>query len=172
MIGRLERPYDGAVPAPEDLDDWVALSDEPLPLAEAVDWVTLPSCGGTVLFSGTVRDHADGRTGVTSLHYEAYAEQAEARMQAVIGDARTRWPSLGRLALLHRIGPLELMDVAVVVVASAPHRDVAFEAARFCIDTVKSTVPIWKKETWEGGSDWGTGAQPLEAPNRAGGATR
>lgn len=156
------------MPAPDDLDDWVELSAESLPMGEAIDWVTLPSCGGTVLFSGTVRDHADGRSGVTGLHYEAYVEQAEARMQAVIADARARWPSVGRVALLHRIGDLALMDVAVIVVASAPHRDVAFEAARFCIDTLKSTVPIWKKETWEGGSDWGTGAQPLDIPTQTG----
>ncbi|CAA9258592.1 MAG: Molybdopterin synthase catalytic subunit MoaE [uncultured Acidimicrobiales bacterium] len=161
----------GAVLAPDNGDDWVALSEEPLPLGAGLEWVTLPSCGGTVLFSGTVRDHADGRTGVTGLHYEAYVEQAEKRMQAVIDDARSRWPDVGRIALLHRIGQLELLDVAVIVVASAPHRDVAFEAARFCIDTLKATVPIWKKETWEGGSDWGTRAQSIEAPGEPGLAT-
>jgi molybdopterin synthase catalytic subunit len=60
----------------------------------------------------------------------------------------------GRLVLLHRIGPLEVGDISVVVVASTPHRAEAFEVARYCIDTLKHTVPIWKKETWSGGTDW------------------
>jgi molybdopterin synthase catalytic subunit len=114
-----------------------------------------------VLFIGTVRDHADGRPGVVELEYEAYAEQAEVRMAAVAAEARGRFPGLGRVALLHRTGSLEVTETAVVVVASAPHRGEAFDGARFCIDTLKATVPIWKKETWAGGEDWGTDATPL-----------
>ena len=69
-------------------------------------------------------------------------------------SARAQWPMVGRLALLHRIGRLEVGEVSVVVAASTPHRAEAFEAARYCIDTLKHTVPIWKRETWEGGTDW------------------
>jgi molybdopterin synthase catalytic subunit len=76
-------------------------------------------------------------------------------------EARVRWPGIGRVALLHRVGRLELEDAAVVVVVSAPHRGEAFEAARWCIDTLKATVPIWKKEEWAGGDGWGTDAQPV-----------
>ncbi|MDP9388866.1 MAG: molybdenum cofactor biosynthesis protein MoaE, partial [Actinomycetota bacterium] len=76
---------------------------------------------------------------------------------------RSRWPQLGRLVLLHRTGRLALTEVAVLVVVSAPHRDEAFAAARWCIDTLKRTVPIWKRETWEGGTDWGVCATDVAA---------
>jgi len=101
-----------------------------------------------------VRDHSDGRPGVTSLEYEAYLEHVVPRLASVAEHARTRWPEIGRLVLLHRVGRLHVGDVSVVVVASTPHRTEAFAAAQFCIDTLKHTVPIWKHETWEGGSDW------------------
>lgn len=130
-------------------------------MAEAVSWAVLPRCGALVSFVGTVRDHADGRPGVTRLEYEAYEEEAEGRLAAVARGARRRWPQLGRLVLLHRVGGLEPTDASVVVVAGAPHRDEAFAAARWCIDTVKATVPIWKRETWEGGVGWGTDAHDL-----------
>jgi molybdopterin synthase catalytic subunit len=91
---------------------------------------------------------------VTGLTYEAYEDEATRRLADVAAEARLRWPMAGRLALLHRVGELTLSEVSVVVVASAPHRGEAFEAARFCIDTLKETVPIWKREHWAGGSDW------------------
>ena len=139
---------------PPSSDTWIALTEEPLPVGAAADWAVRPDCGAVVLFSGTVRDHAEGRPGVTRLVYEAYAEQVEPRLEAIAGEARTRWP-IGRLALLHRIGELALGESSVLVVASSAHRGEAFDAARFCIDTLKATVPIWKRETWEGGEDWG-----------------
>lgn len=133
----------------------------PLPVAEAPSWAIIPGCGAMVLFAGTVRDHAEGRPGVTLLEYEAYEEQAMARLRAVAANARGRWSGLGRMAILHRLGQLEVTDVTVLVVVSSPHRADAFEAARWCIDTVKSTLPIWKQETWAGGTDWGTCATPI-----------
>jgi molybdopterin synthase catalytic subunit len=144
-----------------DADNWIALSGDPLPAGAVHDWAIRPDCGAVVLFTGTVRDHAEGRTGVTLLEYEAYTEQVEPKMRAIADEARTRWDGLGRIALLHRVGPLALTEVAVVVAVSAPHRGEAFEAARWCIDTVKATVPIWKKERWEGGEDWGLAATAL-----------
>ena len=150
-------------------DTWIALSDARLPVGDVTDWAVRPGCGGLVLFVGTVRDHADGRTGVHLLEYEAYAEQAEPRMAEVAAEARRRWPVVGAIALLHRVGPLELGDAAVVVAVSAPHRGEAFEAARWCIDTLKATVPIWKKEHWDGGADWGLAATELqEVPGPSG----
>ena len=142
--------------------DWLGLSDEPLPVGAAHDWAVVPECGGVVLFSGTVRDHADGREGVSELEYEAYEEQVEPKLAEIAAEARQRWPELGRLVVLHRVGTLAVTDVAVVVVASAPHRPEAFAAARFCIDAVKASVPIWKRETWAGGTDWGTCAHDLQ----------
>ena len=130
-------------------------------MAEASAWAVVPSCGGTVTFTGTARDHATGRPGVHLLEYEAYEEPALARMHEVAAEARRRWPDIGRLALLHRTGPVEVTEAAVVVVASAPHRAEAFEAARFAIDELKRTVPIWKREAWDGGESWGLEAQHL-----------
>ena len=147
--------------APRDSDTWVGLSSEPLPVEAAASWAVLPSCGAVVTFSGTARDHAEGRPGVSLLEYEAYTEAAEPRMAAIVEEARRRWPDLGRMALLHRVGPVPVGESAVVVAASAPHRDAAFAAARFGIDTLKSTVPIWKREHWEGGQSWGLEAQHL-----------
>lgn len=135
-------------------DDWVALTHDPIDQGEAARWAILPSCGAVVTFAGTVRDHSEGREGVSFLEYEAYQEQVEPRLLAIAGVARERWPMVGRLALLHRIGRLELGVESVVVVASSPHRPEAFEAARFLIDAIKATVPIWKKETWSKGTDW------------------
>jgi molybdopterin synthase catalytic subunit len=141
--------------APADAPDWVALTDEKLPVEAAMEWATTPGSGAVVTFSGVVRDHSDGRPGVTGLSYEAYESAALARLADVATETRRRWPVLARLALLHRTGDLALSDTSVVVVASAPHRPEAFEAARFAIDTLKETVPIWKREHWAGGSDWG-----------------
>jgi molybdopterin synthase catalytic subunit len=150
------------VDAPAD-DTWVALTTDALPAGAVHDWAIRPDCGAVVLFAGTVRDHAEGRPGVTLLEYEAYVEQVEPKLASIAAAARERWSELGRIALLHRIGPLELREVAVVVAVSAPHRGEAFEAARWCIDTVKATAPIWKKERWDGGEDWGLAATELRA---------
>ena len=146
--------------APEG-ETWLGLSGAPLPVAEAVAWAVRPDCGGLVLFSGTARDHAEGRPGVERLEYEAYDAQVVPRLQAVADEARARWPTVGRVALLHRTGVVDVGDSAVVVVVSAPHRAEAFEAARFCIDTLKRSVPIWKRETWAGGESWGLEAQHI-----------
>lgn len=116
----------------------------------------LPGCGAVVTFAGTVRDHAEGRRGVVRLDYEAYEEQVGPRLAGIATEARRRWPAIGRVALLHRVGRLDVTEVSVVVAVSTPHRLEAFEAARWCIDTLKATVPIWKQETWEGGTDWAT----------------
>lgn len=125
-----------------------------LPVTEALSWATRPGCGAVVVFCGTVRDHAPGRPDVTSLTYEAYEEEVAPRLARIGDEARKRWPPLGRLAMLHRTGELAVGEVSVVVVASAPHRPEAFAAARWAIDTLKATVPIWKKERWSGGEDW------------------
>ena len=143
------------------LTDWIACTDEPLPVSEAMSWVVLPRCGAVVSFVGTVRDHAEGRNDVTAVEYEAYREQVEPKLAAVAESARRRWSDLGRLVLIHRVGHLAVGEASVLVVASTAHRADAFAAAQFCIDTLKRTVPIWKREHWAGGSDWGTGAQPV-----------
>jgi molybdopterin synthase catalytic subunit len=142
-------------------EDWLALTRDRLPVEEALAWAVRPDCGAVIVFCGTVRDHAEGRTDVTGLEYEAYESQVRPRLQAIVDEVRSRWPETGRVALLHRIGALALTETSVVVVASAPHRAEAFDAARFAIDSLKATVPIWKRESWREGTDWGTGSQPV-----------
>jgi molybdopterin synthase catalytic subunit len=146
---------------PADGSDWIAVTSEPLPVDAATAWATTPRSGAVVVFLGVVRDHAEGREGVHGLTYEAYDEEAVARLAAVSNSAREQWPITERVALLHRTGHLELSEASVAVVVSSPHRAEAFEAARYCIDTLKETVPIWKQEHWEGGSGWGTDASDL-----------
>jgi molybdopterin synthase catalytic subunit len=146
---------------PPDAHDWLALAHERLPLDAANAWAVLPSCGAVVSFAGTARDHSEGRDDVQLLEYEAYEEQVVPRLAALAAEARRRWPSVGRVALLHRVGPVPIGEAAVVVVVSAPHRDAAFDAARFGIDELKRTVPIWKRERWSGGESWGLEAQHL-----------
>jgi molybdopterin synthase catalytic subunit len=152
---------DPALVAPPSGDDWVALSSQELPVDAASRWVVRPDCGATVTFTGTARDHADGRPGVHRLEYEAYEEHARTRLAAVAGEARRRWPALGRVALLHRTGVVDIGSPAVVVAVSAAHRAEAFDAARYAIDELKRTVPIWKRESWAGGESWGLEAQHL-----------
>jgi molybdopterin synthase catalytic subunit len=151
---------------PPSGDTWVALTDRPLEVGALAAWVVRPDCGAVVLFTGTVRDHAPGRPGVSRLEYEAYTGQVEPRLDAVAGEARRRWPALGRVALVHRTGVLSVGEASVVVAVSAPHRADAFAAARYCIDTLKATVPIWKRETWQGGEDWSLDACDLRSADR------
>jgi molybdopterin synthase catalytic subunit len=153
--------YDSPVLEVPSADDWVAITGETLPLGDALEFVRSPSCGAVTLFVGTVRDHAPGRPGVTLVEYEAWPEQVLVRMAEIIASARGRWPGVGRAAILHRTGPLEVGEASVVVAVSSAHRAESLEAARWCIDTLKETVPIWKHEVWDGGEDWGIDAHPI-----------
>lgn len=155
------------VPPPAS-DTWLGLSGDPLPVEAAQAWVVRPSCGATVCFTGTARDHSDGRAGVDLLEYEAYDEQVLPRLSAVATAIRDAHPGVARIALLHRVGALAVGDTAVVVAVSAPHRGEAFDGARLGIEELKATVPIWKKERWADGSGWGREAQHL--PSSATGA--
>jgi molybdopterin synthase catalytic subunit len=105
-----------------------------------------------VSFVGNVRNQARGHS-IKFLEYEAYPEMAEREMDKIAAEAGERWPGT-RVAIAHRVGHLEIGEAAVVVVAVSPHRAEAFEACRFAIDTLKITVPIWKKEVATGGEYW------------------
>jgi molybdopterin synthase catalytic subunit len=147
--------------SPPTSDDWLALTGEPLDVRAAADWVAVPDCGAVVVFSGLVRDHAEGTVGVTHIDYEAYGEQVLPRLEELAAEARRRWPEIGRMVLWHREGRVELSESSVVVAVSTPHRGSAFEACQFGIDTLKATVPIWKKEHWDGGSQWARASQHI-----------
>ena len=128
------------------------LSDRPLEPQAVAARVAGPDAGGVVTFVGAVRDHARGRS-IRYLEYEAYPEMAEREMHKIADDAGERWPG-ARVAIAHRVGHLEVGELAVVVVAAAPHREEAFAACRYAIDTLKQTVPIWKKEVAADGEHW------------------
>jgi molybdopterin synthase catalytic subunit len=145
---------------------WIAVTEQALPVEGVLAWVSRPECGAIVSFTGTVRDHSDGRPSVTSLEYEVYPEPAVVRLRRVAGSARERWPMIGRLALLHRTGRLAVGEATVVVAVSTPHRGEAFAAGEYCIDTLKDTVPIWKRETWSGGTGWSECAHEIEDVGR------
>jgi len=148
------------VQVPIDGDDWLGLTEVELPIDAAYAWAVRPDCGAVVLFSGTTRDHAEGREGVTHLIYEAYGEQVVPKFAEIAGELRRRWPDTGRIVLLHRVGRVDLGASSVLVAVSSPHRAAAFEACRYAIDAIKEVAPIWKHEAWADGADWGTGARP------------
>ena len=120
------------------------MTDAPLDPSEALRAVSDPGAGGTVLFSGTVRDRSAGGE-VSGLDYEAWDERAVLLMESIGEEILDRWP-VRRVALLHRTGHLDVGEVSVIVCCSAPHRAEAFEAARHGIERIKHDVPIWKKE--------------------------
>ena len=146
---------------PYGRDEWVGVTADPLPLRAAAAFVERADCGAAVVFTGSVRNHSEGRPGVRSLEYEAYDDAVTPRLAAIAAEARARWPDVGRLVVLHRTGLLEVGEASVVIAVGSPHREQAFDAARFCIDMLKTTAPIWKREAWEGGEDWSTCAHPV-----------
>jgi MoaE-MoaD fusion protein len=126
---------------------------EPLSSDAIAAEVDDPGAGGIVIFSGVVRNQTEGRP-VKYLEYEAHAPMAEAKMREIGESVRSRWPGVRRLAMLHRTGRLEIGEASVLIAVSAQHRGDAFEACRYMIDTLKKTVPVWKKEYFEDGEVW------------------
>jgi len=125
------------------------LRDQPIDLAPLVARVIAPDRGGIACFLGVVRDHHEDRR-VARLEYSAYEAMAEAECARVVAEAEAKWDV--RVALEHRVGRLEIGDVAVAIAAAAPHRDAAFMACRFVIEQVKRRVPIWKREHYADGT--------------------
>ena len=128
------------------------ITEAPLDARRIEAAVTHSGAGGICTFTGVVRDNARGKA-VTHLEYEAYAEMAEAEMRKIADEVVRRWPQ-ARVAMAHRTGRLEIGEASVVVSVSCPHRAEAFEACRYGIDTLKSSVPIWKKEFAADGETW------------------
>jgi molybdopterin synthase catalytic subunit len=130
-----------------------AISASPIDTAALRASLSDPHAGACAVFEGWVRDHNDGRP-VHGLRYEAYVELAEAEGARILGEARTRF-DIVKACAVHRIGDLELGELAVWVGVTAAHRDAAFGACRWIIDEVKSRVPIWKHERYaDGGAGW------------------
>ena len=143
------------------------VTQKALELQELVTFVNDPSTGAVATFIGTARDHNEGRK-VISLEYEAYPEMAERELARLGEEAERRW-KIHRIAIVHRVGAVRIGEPSVIVAVSAAHRQDAFEACRFAIEELKKTVPIWKKEFFEGGEVWiGTqSGQPLNLGDKA-----
>ena len=125
----------------------------PIDVAAVLQSVQSPLAGATVLFLGTTREvTGDRRT--ESLDYEAYGDMAEKKMAELEAEARRRWPLVG-CAVVHRVGHVAVGEASVAIAVSSPHREDAFAAGKWLIDTLKQVVPIWKKENWaDGRSQW------------------
>ena len=112
------------------------------------------TAGASVIFFGTIRNHSEGRK-VLYLEYEAYSEMAESLLEDLVQQAYRRWP-IEKIKLLHRLGRVELGEIAVAIEILSAHRDEAYQTSRFLIEEIKHKVPIWKKEFFEDGtSEWG-----------------
>lgn len=135
--------------------DVVRMASEPIDTAALLAMARSDACGALACFVGVVRDHHAGRR-VHHLEYEAYAPMAEDEMRRIVDEARARWP-VESMILVHRTGRLEIGEASVVIVVAAAHRRAALEACDFGIERLKKTVPIWKKEYFDGGEAWVVG---------------
>ncbi len=132
--------------------DFFKIVSDKIEIEEVIRKVSDIESGAVVAFIGTVRKSSRGRE-VKYLEYEAYSEMALREFAKIAQEIRQMW-DIRRLAIVHRIGKLSLGEVSVLIVVSAPHRDEAYRASRYAIEKLKQTVPIWKKEIWEGGDEW------------------
>ena len=139
-------------------NDLYRLVREPIDMAALVRHVRAPGDGAIVTFDGFVRDHSHGRR-TLYLDYEAYESMALAKIQEIGSAIHEKFP-IHRVAILHRLGRLQIGETSVFIAVSSPHRPAAFDACRYAIDTLKRTVPIWKKEYFEDGAVWADGELP------------
>ncbi|MBM4264381.1 MAG: molybdenum cofactor biosynthesis protein MoaE [Deltaproteobacteria bacterium] len=126
--------------------------DKPINLQELVDYVSDPEAGAIATFIGTTRNNNEGRK-VIALDYEAYPEMAEKELARIGEEAAKKW-QICKMAIVHRIGPVQITQASVMIAVSSAHREAAFAASRFAIEEIKRIVPIWKKEVFEGGEVW------------------
>jgi molybdopterin synthase catalytic subunit len=128
------------------------ITDQPLSIEPLVSAVTRSSSGAVASFLGVVREQTRGRQ-VLYLEYEAYREMAIPKMREIADEIRRKW-KVDEIAMVHRIGHLEIGEASVAIAVSAPHRHQALAACAYAIDRLKETVPIWKKEVWTDGEEW------------------
>ena len=130
----------------------ICISSEKLNIQNCYDFVKDPSCGGIVLFVGTVRNNSENKN-VILLDFSAYKPMALKELQKIAGIALKKFP-IYKIAIHHAVGSLKIGDIPVIIAVSAAHRKAAFEASEFAIDALKKTVPIWKKEYFNDGEVW------------------
>lgn len=143
--------------------NWISVSPLELSAGDLTAWAVRPNCGAVVTFCGTARNNSADHDEIEALEYETSAALAEKSILEIITAARTRWPAIGAVAIHHRTGRVSLSELAVVVAVSSPHRQEAFDAAQFCIDTLKESVPMWKREIWRDGSAWSADTRTILA---------
>ena len=134
------------------MEPLISITREPLDRDSLVASVSHSSVGGIVVFEGIVRDNARGKQ-VRYLEYDVYPEMAVQQIREIVAEAEKRW-GVERVAVAHRVGRLEIGEASVIIVVASPHRGEAFDACRYIIDTLKTTVPIWKKEVATTGEEW------------------
>jgi molybdopterin synthase catalytic subunit len=134
------------------MEPLISITRERLDRDALVAAVSHASVGGIVVFEGVVRDNARGKQ-VRYLEYDVYPEMAVQQIGEIVAEAQKRW-GVERVAVAHRVGRLEIGEASVIIVVASPHRAEAFEACRYIIDTLKTTVPIWKKEVATNGEEW------------------
>jgi len=139
-------------------DDLILLVHESIDANALIEHIRTAEDGAIVTFDGCVRNQSHGRR-TLYLDYEAYESMALAKMREIAAEIHTRF-QIDRVAIAHRLGRLEIGETSVFIAVSAPHRAAAFEACRFAIDTLKRSVPIWKKEYFEDGAVWADGELP------------
>jgi len=144
-----------ATPLHEDIYQLVR---EPIDMVALARHIRAPEDGATVTFDGFVRDHSQNRP-TLYLDYEAYESMAVTKMREIGAQLHEKF-AIHRVAMVHRLGRLEIGETSVFIAVSAAHRGAAFDACRFAIDTLKRTVPIWKKEYFEDGAVWADGELP------------
>ncbi|MDQ7029454.1 MAG: molybdopterin converting factor subunit 1 [Ardenticatenia bacterium] len=134
-------------------EDYFAVVTDPIDEAALRARVSDPGAGAVLTFVGTTRNQT-GERRVEYLEYEAYEPLALRQMERIADEIRTRWPEVKGIAIVHRIGRLEIGEASIAIAVSSPHRATAFAACRYAIDRAKESLPIWKKEVWEGGQEW------------------
>ena len=139
-------------------EDIFRLVSDPIDAAALVRHVRAGEDGAVVTFDGCVRNQSHGRP-TLYLDYEAYEPMALAKIRDIAAEMHAKFP-IHRVAIVHRLGRLQIGDTSIFIAVSAPHRPAAFDACRFAIDTLKRTVPIWKKEYFEDGAVWADGELP------------
>ncbi|WP_010288802.1 molybdenum cofactor biosynthesis protein MoaE [Kurthia massiliensis] len=128
------------------------ISETPIIVDEVTEKVVSRNAGAITVFIGTVREMTKGKK-TLSLQYEAYPAMAIKMFEQIEREMLEKWPET-KLAITHRVGKLDISDIAVVIAVSSPHRKIAYEANEFAINRIKQIVPIWKKEHWEDGTEW------------------
>ncbi|MDQ0218568.1 molybdenum cofactor biosynthesis protein MoaE [Peribacillus cavernae] len=128
------------------------ISKDPIRIEDVIDKVVAREAGAITTFIGTVRELTNGKK-TLFLIYEAYEAMAVKKLEQIGKEIRERWPNT-HVAITHRVGKLDITDVAVVIAVSTPHRNDSYEANRYAIERIKEIVPIWKKEHWEEGEKW------------------